>query len=101
MVHAIKVPTCFVVCKDDKLAHPIRVKELFELCGSEDKTFFLIEGDHNGERDSLSIRKCVSFLFKKLSMDQYRAEIAKQINFETANDVESSHGLIRHQVDAI
>lgn len=61
-----------MVAKKDLLARPWRVKALFDSCGSSDKTFYLIEGDHVSQRDSLTMRKAANFIFKRFSLSNLR-----------------------------
>jgi hypothetical protein len=72
MVHRLSLPVFFMVAKQDLLARPWRVKALFEACGSHDKSFFLVEGDHCTQRDSLTLRKAANFIFKRWVLDNYR-----------------------------
>jgi len=72
VIHKLASPVFFMVAKQDLLARAWRVKELFEMCGSLDKTFFLIEGDHCSQRDSLTMRKASNFIFKRQVLDNFR-----------------------------
>ena len=88
LMQNIKIPCFFIVGKEDTLARPSRVKELFLRCGSEDKVLFLVEGEHATNRDPLVIRRGFSFLLKCYSIEQYKLEAAKHLSFETATDAE-------------
>lgn len=66
----IVLPVFLMVAKDDTLAKPSRVMDMFEQCPSKQKTFFLVEGSHPTHRDSLAMLKAANFIFKRMVIDR-------------------------------
>jgi hypothetical protein len=74
VIHKVQVPAFFMVARKDLLSRPWRVKALYDSCGSADKCFFLVEGDHCSQRDSLTMRKAANFIFKRFTLENFRAD---------------------------
>lgn len=85
-IQSLKLPIFMMVAKEDTLAKPSRVIEMFEKCPSEYKYFFLVEGDHVSARDSLVMLKAVNFVFKRLAMENFRAQNSIQSPLEVSEE---------------
>ena len=75
-VEHVRVPVFIFVAKGDVLAKPIRVKNIFDSCSSDDKVFFLVDGDHTSVRDSVVVSRAVSFVFKRFLLESYKSQAA-------------------------
>ena len=67
----VRVPMFIFAGKADRLSKAVRVKEVFDRAASEEKVFYMIEGDHMAERDETIIAKAVGFILKKVMMEEY------------------------------
>jgi pimeloyl-ACP methyl ester carboxylesterase len=63
-VRKIDIPAYFMVGKDDLIAKPQRVRELFRRFKGANKEFALLEGEHSASREAEDIMKCVYFALK-------------------------------------
>lgn len=82
-VKAVKLPVVFLVGKEDNLAKPARVKDVFEKYGGSDKQFYLIEGTHQSARDETVLKKIVAFALRQISLDQLKTKNLRNISKET------------------
>lgn len=78
-VKVLKHPVLFMVGKEDNLAKPMRVKEVFDSYGGDDKQFYLIEGTHQTARDEVTVRKAVSFALRIIAIEQSKLESLRSI----------------------
>lgn len=95
LVRNIKLPAFFMVGKDDMLAKPVRVKELYDKYAGDDKQFFLIEGTHQSTRDQIVVKKAVAFIMKILDLEQFKLERLRQSNFEYSEETQSNFKISR------
>jgi hypothetical protein len=65
------VPAFFMVGREDFLARPGRLKELFDKYGSPNKQFFLIEGMHQTMRDQKVQEKASAFIKEVLDTEEF------------------------------
>lgn len=79
-VSSLNLPVFFMVGKEDNLAKPYRVKELFDKYGGEDKQFYLIEGTHQSVRDQTVIKKAVAFALRTFTMDALKTEKLRNLS---------------------
>lgn len=78
-VKVLKHPVLFMVGKEDNLAKPMRVKQVFDNYGGEDKQFYLVEGTHQTARDEVIVRKAVSFALRIIALEQNKMEKMRSI----------------------
>jgi esterase/lipase len=89
LVRDIRLPAFFMVGKDDVLAKPVRVKELYDKYAGEEKQFFLIEGTHQSMRDQVVVKKAVAFIMKTLDLEQFKQEKLRQSHFDISEETQS------------
>lgn len=64
LVSNIKIPGFFLVCKDDIIAKPDKVKDLYVNYGCKLKEFHLIPGEHQTSRENKVIVSAIYFMLK-------------------------------------
>lgn len=64
LVENIKVPGFFMVCKDDIISKPDKVKDLYVKYGSNVKEYHLSVGEHQTSRDNKVIVSAIYFMLK-------------------------------------
>lgn len=76
----IEVPTFYLVGKQDIIARPEKVKELFLRTKSLEKEYHTFEGEHPSHRDKFILKKAILFIlneFDRLGLQRTQSTIPK------------------------
>lgn len=80
LVHNIKIPGFFMVCKDDVISKPDKVKDLYVKYGCKMKEYHMSPGEHQTSRDNKVIVAAIYFMLK--SFDATDPKFKKTTNTE-------------------
>merc|ERR1719469_1493153 len=68
----IQVPCFFMVGKDDIIARPEKVRDLFVNTDSKRKEYHLFDGDHSSHRHKSIVKKAILFIFDEFDSFPHR-----------------------------
>lgn len=89
MVEKIKIPGFFMVCKEDIISKPDKVKDLYVKYGCKVKEFHLSPGEHQTSRDNKVIVAAIYFMLK--CFDATGPEAKKKENRASVGDMMASN----------
>jgi esterase/lipase len=80
----IQVPIFFVVAHNDVISRPDKVKDLYLKVLHDEKEFHLVQGEHNSQRDKITILNSLYFMLKCVNRISNEAKMA-DLNKMTEN----------------